>query len=142
MIETGNSPGVGHWGELMSHAALKQHAAGVIVNGGCRDIKEIKSLDFPVYCEYSSPYESGNKYCIGNYEIDITLPGIDGKNVVVLHYHDYVLADEDGIIVIEEKNLIPILNEAVVIWTREKKTIADIYSGTNINEAFIRNGVA
>ncbi|MDC9615909.1 RraA family protein [Xenorhabdus khoisanae] len=141
MIETGDSEGVGHWGELMSHAALKQGVRGVVVNGGCRDVEEIKKLSFPVYCVYSSPFESGSKYCIGEYEVDIELPGIDNSNIYIRHNFDFVFADTDGVIIIKEKNLDSIVEKAIEIRNNEIKTIQDIKDGIIVNEAFVKNNV-
>lgn len=39
----------GYWGEVLTRAAMQRGLAGVVINGGMRDVDAIGSLGFPVF---------------------------------------------------------------------------------------------
>ena len=140
IVEVAGQAGIGHWGELMSHGAMARGAQGVIVPGGCRDSLQVRELGFPVFCEYTSPFESGSEYCIGEWQVPLALDGLRGQKVKCVP-GDYVIADADGIIVIEEELVLDVMKMATEINDKEKLAILDMRNGGLINDAFVRNGV-
>lgn len=140
VVSTGGGKGIGNWGELMSTGARVKGAAGVIVNGGCRDVTAVRKMDFPVFCEFASPFESGSEYCIGHWQTDIEMPGLRGT-IVKCSPGDYIVADADGIILIPATIKDELIETAYNIHVRERLAIAEMEKGMNINEAFQRNGV-
>ena len=82
------------WGELFSCAAIGRGAAGAIVDGLVRDVRQIAELEFPVFCRGTSPLDTQ-----GRAEArDVGVPAPCGG--VLVSPGDYVVADEDGIVVI------------------------------------------
>jgi 4-hydroxy-4-methyl-2-oxoglutarate aldolase len=139
-VEVAGGYGIGHWGELMSHGAMTKGAQGVIVPGGCRDSLEVRELGFPVFCEYTSPFESGSEYCIGEWQVPIALPGLRNSQVACSP-GEYVVADADGIIIFEAALLEDVTRMTGEINRKEKLAIMDMKNGGQINDAFVRNGV-
>ena len=43
------------WGELATMSALSKKIAGLVIDGGVRDVEYIRKTDFPVYARYISP---------------------------------------------------------------------------------------
>lgn len=140
LVSTGGAKGIGNWGELMSTGAKVKGAAGVIVNGGCRDVRAVRDMSFPVFCEFASPFESGSEYCIGGWQDDIEMPGMRGR-FVKCSPGDYVVADADGIIVIPAGIKDALLEVAFNIHMCEREAIVQMEQGGNINQAFLKNGV-
>jgi 4-hydroxy-4-methyl-2-oxoglutarate aldolase len=39
----------GHWGEVLAVAALQRGIAGLVIDGGVRDVDQLRELGFPVF---------------------------------------------------------------------------------------------
>ena len=79
-------------GGIMCAQAAASGLAGVVIDGAARDVAELREAGFPVFAVGTSPagpFKGG--------------PGAVGKPVVcggvVVHTGDWVLADDDGIVV-------------------------------------------
>lgn len=110
------------WGELASHSAKQKNIAGVIINGGVRDIEEIKKIGLPVYAKLITP-QAGEPKGFG--EINAPLL-IDGNRILP---GDWVIADDDGIIVIPQKDVTQITNRAMDVLERENRIRSEIKKG-------------
>jgi len=85
-------------GELIVKALIKKQVAGVIIDAGIRDAKEIRNLDFPVWSK--TVYSEGTtKSRTGWVNASTVFRGIEVKP------GDLVLADEDGVVIVEQENL-------------------------------------
>lgn len=85
----------GYWGELMARAALERGLAGIVLDGGVRDVTEMEALRFPVFAsgtclrgavkEPDAPGSLGEPVRLGGARIvtgDIVVGGADGVVVV------------------------------------------------------------
>jgi 4-hydroxy-4-methyl-2-oxoglutarate aldolase len=95
LVATTGSTEYGYWGELMARAALQKGLAGLVIEGGVRDIDALEGLGFPVFA---------SAICIRGTNKD---PGCDGSlGVPILlgdarvSTGDFVVADRDGIVVL------------------------------------------
>jgi regulator of RNase E activity RraA len=84
------------WGELFSCAAIGRGAAGVIVDGLVRDARQIAELGFPVFCRGTSPLDTQGRAKARDVGGPVRCGG------VLVSPGDYVVADQDGIVVIPE----------------------------------------
>ena len=123
------------WGELFSCAALGRGARGAIVDGLVRDARQIAELGFPLFCRGFSPLDT-----LGRAEVTAI-----GDTVVVgdvrVEPGDYVIGDEDGIVVIPAPAI-----EAVVEIVREKASTeldarADLLAGAGVRDIWAKYGV-
>lgn len=130
VMTTNGDTRTGHWGELMTNAAIFHGANGAVVDGGLRDSGAVEALDFPVFYRFTCPGDALGRFNIVDYECTVECAG------VVVHPGDFIFGDQDGIVVvpkhlIEEvligaENIVPIEDE---IRGRIKKgeLVADLY---------------
>lgn len=81
------------WGAIMSEAAALAGVAGLVIDGAIRDLREIRSLKFPVFAAAVTPTGPYNKIH-GEIGVDITCGGLD------VSPGDWIHADDDGVVVI------------------------------------------
>jgi len=109
-------------GTIMMTACRQVGIAGVIVDGAVRDSLEIDEIDFPVFSVGTNP--NGPTKNIGG-RIGHTI-GCGGASVSA---GDFVLADADGIVVIEKAKLASLIPAARKKVEDEAKRIAEIKQG-------------
>lgn len=103
-------------GELFALEAQKKKLGGIIVDGGCRDVKGIRKINFPVYARYIVPI-AGTSSKIFRTQININCGGVP------VSPGDIVFGDDDGIIIMSEKEVTEILETAENIQRIEDRVI-------------------
>jgi regulator of RNase E activity RraA len=102
-----------HLGELSVTSLKARGCAGVVLDGGCRDVDLILAEDFPVFARYTTPQD-----CVPRWELtghgDVTVTIGD----IRVARGDWVVGDGDGIVVVPE-NLV----EAVLAEAEEKAAV-------------------
>lgn len=109
-------------GTIMMTACREQGIAGVIVDGAVRDSLEIDEMDFPVFSVGTNP--NGPTKSIGG---RIGHPISCGD--VSVKAGDFILADADGIVVVEREQLARLIPAAHKKVEDEAKRIAQIKQG-------------
>lgn len=82
------------WGELFSHAALAMGAAGAIVDGCVRDSRQVRALGFPVFSRGTSPLDTRARASVSDVGGTVRVGGVE------VAAGDFVVADDDGVVVI------------------------------------------
>lgn len=82
------------WGELFSHAALSQGAAGAIVDGFVRDTRQMRALGFPVFSRGTSPLDTRARARVSDVGSPLVVGGVSVAT------GDVVVADDDGVVVV------------------------------------------
>lgn len=95
-------------GDLMASAAFKKGIAGFIIDGGIRDIMDLKEKGFPVFAKYVTP-SVGDKDGPGEINLPVSCGGIP-----VLP-GDYIVADDNGVVAIR-----PEIVDQIVEGTEKK----------------------
>jgi regulator of RNase E activity RraA len=93
VIDAGGYEDVAVWGAIMTHAAMARGIAGVVIDGGVRDIAEIRELGFPCYARAQVP-SGPHKGFGGIIDGPISCAGCPVKP------GDLVIGDDDGIAVV------------------------------------------
>ena len=109
-------------GTLMMTACRQLGIAGVIVDGAVRDSLEIDELDFPVFSVGTNP-NGPTKNIGGRIGHPISCGGVS------VHAGDFVLADADGVVVVERDRLAGLIAAAHRKVADEATRIAQIRQG-------------
>lgn len=134
-ICTGASLTYALWGELMSARAMKQKAAGAIVNGYSRDTKGILKLGFPAFSYGGYAQDQGPRGKVIAYRIPIEIEG------VTIAPGDILFGDLDGVCVIPRDQEKEIIQAALEKASAEKVVAEAIENGMEASAAFQRYGV-
>ena len=106
-------------GELFAHEAQRKKLAGIVIDGGCRDMQGIRQIDLPVYARHITPM-AGTASQISNTQIRIQCGG------VAVSPGDIIFGDDDGMVVMSEEEAIEILDIAASIQKGEEKVLRKI----------------
>jgi 4-hydroxy-4-methyl-2-oxoglutarate aldolase len=86
-------------GGLMCLALQKRGCAGVVVDGGARDVGEIVDLALPVFCRYATPLISAGRWALTGARAPIRVAG-QASDTVEVAPDDFLIGDADGVVVI------------------------------------------
>ncbi|MDQ1628200.1 MAG: 4-hydroxy-4-methyl-2-oxoglutarate aldolase [Actinomycetota bacterium] len=115
---------VGYWGEVLTRAAQRQGIAGLVIDGGVRDIDSLEMLGFPVFARGVS--------MLGTYKAGVgTLGGPTDVGGVVVAAGDLVVADRDGVICLPRADVGRVLVEAKARQVKEAAMIEAIRAGAH-----------
>lgn len=124
IIDSGNYQNAGLWGEILTVNAIKREIEGVIIDGGVRDVAEIAELKFPLFSS-SINARGGYKVNPGKINISTSCGGIS------VNSGDLVVADENGIAVIPQKDIERIYGLCIEKLESEKSTMKQLADGEN-----------
>lgn len=136
VVDGGNAP-YGYWGEVLTAAAQTAGIAGLIIDGGVRDTRELAQLEFPVF--------SSHVALRGTAKTD---PGRVGAPIVwgetIVGHGDVIVADADGIVCIRRMNVTQVIHEAQARVAQERNFISRLRSGATTIDlyGFHRQGSA
>lgn len=135
VVNVGDDVTCGFWGELLTTACLYKGVRGVVMTACTRDMWKIKDLGFPVFGIGYHPADSKGRADI----IEIGQPIIMGN--VSIKQGDYILGDEDGIVIIPSEvaaETVRLANEKV---SGENIARADLARGVPMGEVFRKYGI-
>ncbi len=95
-----------HFGELSATALLARGVAGCVIDGGCRDIRFILDEGFPVFVRQLTPEDCTWRWSVTETQATIEIGG------VVIEPGDWVVGDDDGVVVVPAGIAADVLAEA------------------------------
>jgi len=128
----GGEPDVAVWGGLMTAGAVANGHAGAVLDGGVRDLVEIRrDYGFPVYARDVSPGTTLGRYKTVASQVPVRVGGI------MVHPGDLIVGDVDGVVVVPRAMANEVLKMAQEIDARELEQAKLI-----IAEKSLRKGLA
>lgn len=115
-----NADGFCLFGDLIAATMQRRGVAGAIVDGGFRDVEEISGTGFPVFARYVTPVQSIGRWRITKSNTPVRIKSATGGYVTVAP-GDFVLGDEDGVMVIQAERIVQVLERAEAIVAQEKE---------------------
>lgn len=115
----------GMFGELIANEAARKGVSGMVIDGNCRDTPLLLQMALPVYCRGHHP-NAGTANKRGHTQVEIQIGGVAVKP------GDYVLGDDDGIVVCSESELEAWLSKAEAIQAIEGKMLSHIEAGRSL----------
>jgi 4-hydroxy-4-methyl-2-oxoglutarate aldolase len=104
-------------GGLMGTAAKARGMAGMVIDGGVRDLGEVRSLGLPVYARSVVPSSSVGRYATVASQIPVRCAGVEIKP------GDIIVAGEDGVVAVPQERAVEVLKRAREIDERESKMV-------------------
>lgn len=128
----GGEPDVAVWGGLMTAGAVANGHAGAVLDGGVRDLVEIRrDYGFPVYARDVSPGTTLGRYKTVASQVPVSVGGI------MVHPGDLIVGDVDGVVVVPKDMAAEVLKLSQEIDARELEQAKLI-----IAEKSLRKGLA
>ena len=138
VVNTNGNVSSAVFGELMCHTAVAAKLGGIVVDGAVRDVPAIMNLGFPAFSRVVSP-GGCDKDGPGEINVDIACGG------VVVHPGDIVVGDNDGVVVVPQRDAKETLERVAELVAREQERINEIRAGKvfkpAIDEALRAKGV-
>lgn len=125
VIVDGGGGEIAFAGELFARAAQVRGLAGIIVDGGYRDLGYVASCDLPVFSRHVSPM-AGTASRLGDLQIPIACGGVS------VSPGDIVIADAEGIVAIDPDRVLRVLESACEIKATEARAVAMIDAGRTL----------
>jgi regulator of RNase E activity RraA len=131
----GGAPDVAVWGGLMTAGAFANQHAGAVLDGGVRDLAEIRrDYDFPVYARSVSPGTT-----LGRYKTVASQVPVEVGDVIV-HPGDIIVADIDGVVVVPQAQAREVLAMAQEIDQRELEQAKLIVAEKSLRKGLAKYG--
>ncbi len=114
-------------GELFTRVALSKKLAGIVLDGGCRDLGFIATCQLAVYSRHVTP-KAGTT----------TRLAALGETVscgdVPIHPGDVVIADQNGIVVLDPGNAVAKLGAAAEVMATEARVVERLAAGASLGD--------
>jgi len=129
VADMGNIKDSGPFGEVLAVECVTKVIAGLVTNGSIRDSKEVKELNFPVFCTSFS--------VVGTSKASLGLINhpISCGNVIV-NPGDIILGDDDGVVVIPIDEAEEILKQAKLRVEKENKVMSQLRNGQSLFDIY------
>ncbi|MCX6607449.1 MAG: RraA family protein [Acidobacteria bacterium] len=113
------------WGGLTTLSAQLKGLAGVVIDGAIRDLADIRGSQLPVFARAVVPNAGGAEY-VGKLQVPVACGGM------VVHPGDWLVGDDDGVVVIPVGQLEETMEKAERIVGAEEKIAKAIRSGVEV----------
>jgi 4-hydroxy-4-methyl-2-oxoglutarate aldolase len=123
VVDVGDEPELGYWGEVLTTGAQARGLAGLVIDGGVRDVAALEAHRFPVFSTMialrgatkNRPGSVGAVVSVGDVEV---------------HLGDWIVGDADGVTVIGATDLAAVLTAGRARAAKEEGFFAALRSGT------------
>ncbi len=123
------------WGGLMTAGAYARRFEGAVLDGGVRDILEIRrDYDFPVFSRSASPGTTLGRFKTLGANIPVVCGGIE------VHPGDIIVGDVDGVVVVPKALAAEVLKMAQEIDKRELEQAKLIVQARSLKKGLAKYG--
>ncbi len=116
-------------GGLMGTAMFSRGFSGAVIDGGVRDLPQLKRIGFPVYSTGAVPSTSVGHYRFGGVNVPVDCDGVK------VNANDIIVADQDGVVVVPREQAAEVLVRAEQLDNSEHSMYPFIEKFHSITEA-------
>lgn len=135
----GDIRGVCCFGDLLSEAMKARGCAGVVVDGGVRDVAYLSRMGLPIMARYRTPSQAIGRWRVTGYQEPVRVRGAVLEWVTVSP-GDMVVADDDGVIVIPGPMLDEFVGRAQAWAEKDGLARGDIRNGAMLLQTLDKYG--
>jgi 4-hydroxy-4-methyl-2-oxoglutarate aldolase len=128
VASTGGAYDFGYWGDILTHAAMEQGLAGLVIDGSVRDSADLLKLGFPVFARGVCVLGTGKDASAGGLDRSIAI------GPVVVRPGDLLVGDADGVVVLAREKAAEVAERAE---QRERKE-AEVRDRISARETTLR----
>ena len=122
VADVGDFVDAGHWGEILTAAATSRQIAGLVINGGVRDVAALETWGFPVFARGIS-MKATTKRIRGLVNHPIVCGGVE------IHPGDLIAGDEDGVVAVARADASDVIARAREREAREAGVMKRLRQG-------------
>lgn len=120
------------WGGMASCAAKVKGIAGLLVDGGVRDLEEMIEFEFPVFARHMIPTTGRTRLKVEAINVPVTIDGVR------VDPGDIIVADGTGVVVLPAARAQEIANIAEPLACDDAAAVADLKAGLTFSQAMAK----
>ena len=128
VVDNAGRVDVASWGGILALGAKTRQIQGVIIDGVCRDVDEIRDIGLPVYARGVVPITARGRIVQESFNQEIQC------GAVAVRPADFVIADGSGIVFIPGQKAESVVAEAEAIALRQQAMTDAVRAGRPVGE--------
>jgi 4-hydroxy-4-methyl-2-oxoglutarate aldolase len=121
------------WGNIMTFAAARKGIAGTVIDGVCRDLEEVKTMQYPIFSRGRYMMTGKDRVQVEAVGEPISISGVHVKP------GDIVVGDDSGVIVVPNEVAEKVMELVREVSNTEALIIEDLQKGLSLKEARARH---